>query len=205
MNEATEQIEVEPVEAAEAVSETSSVDATPSNDAAPAESEAASPTDEETPEPATRLVSVNEAIRYRKRAQAAERDLAETRARLEEATREAQAVQQRLAQSERRAAIDAGLVESGATDLEAARLLVEASLNEGEADVAAAIENVRRQRPQMFRTNHSAPRHTAAMGPAVRSAPQGERDIDRAARAARRSGHNADVMHYMNLRRSAPR
>ncbi len=191
MNETTELIEVEQVDAA---------------DAAPAESEASSEGASETAqEPVPRLVNVNEAIRYRKRAQAAERDLAETRARLEEAKREAQAVLQRLAQSERRAAIDAGLVESGATDLEAARLLVEASLNEGEADVAAAIENVRRQRPQMFRTNHSAPRHTAAMGPAVRTAPETGRDIEHAARAAKRSGHNADVMHYMNLRRSAPR
>lgn len=205
MNETSQHVEVKPVEAAGAVSQTSSVDAAPSNDAAPAESEAASPIDEETPEPATRLVSVSEAIRYRKRAQAAERDLAQTRARLEEATRQAQAAQQRLAQVERRAAIDAGLVESGATDLEAARLLVESALNEGEADVAAAIENVRRRRPQMFRTNHSAPRHTAAMGPAVRTTPETGRDLDRAAIAARRSGHNADVMHYMNLRRSAPR
>ncbi|MCL4197774.1 MAG: hypothetical protein KJZ69_09815 [Phycisphaerales bacterium] len=204
MNEATEQIEVEPVEAVNALSETSPDDATPSSDAAPAESEASSPANE-VRETGERLVSVSEAIRYRKRAQAAERELAETRARLEEATREAQAAQQRLAQVERRAAIEAGLVESGATDLEAARLLVESALNEGEADVAAAIENVRRRRPQMFRTNHSAPRHTAAMGPAVQPAVQGERDLDRAAIAARRSGHNADVMHYMNLRRSAPR
>lgn len=205
MNETTEQIRMEQVEPAGALSAMFPEESAPSKDAAPAESESPSPANDESGDPAARLVSVSEAIRYRKRAQAAERDLAETRARLEEATREAQAAQQRLALAERRAAIDAGLVGLGATDLEAARLLVEASLNEGEADVAAAIESVRRRRPQMFRANHSAPRHTAAMGPAVRSAPQGERDIDRAARAARRSGHNADVMHYMNLRRSAPR
>lgn len=205
MNETTEQIRMEQVEPAGALSAMFPEESAPSKDAAPAESESPSPANDESGEPAARLVSVSEAIRYRKRAQAAERDLAETRARLEGATCEAQAAQQRLALAERRAAIDAGLVGLGATDLEAARLLVEASLNEGEADVAAAIESVRRRRPQMFRTNHSAPRHTAAMGPAVRSTPQGERDIDRAAIAAKRSGHNADVMHYMNLRRSAPR
>ncbi len=190
MNETTEQIEVEQVDAA---------------DVAPAESEASSDAGEAAQEPAARLVSVSEAIRYRKRAQAAERELAQTKTRLDDATRQAEAAQQRLAQAERRAAIDRGLTESGAADLEAARLLVEAALNEGEADIAPAIERVRRQRPQMFRTNHAAPRHTAAMGPAVRAAAAGGRDIELAARAARRSGHNADVMHYMNLRRSAPR
>lgn len=204
MNETSQQVEVEPVEAAGAVSQTSSVDAAPSNDAAPAESEASSPANE-VPETGDRLVSVSEAIRYRKRAQAAERELAETKTRLDEATRQTQAAQQRLAQVERRAAIDRGLIESGATDLEAARLLVEAALTDSETDVAGAIDVVRRQRPQMFRATHAAPPHTAAMGPAVHPAPEGGRDIDRAARAARRSGHNADVMHYMNLRRSAPR
>lgn len=190
MNDDTEQIEVEPVGAA---------------DGTPAEPEASSKESQAAPEQAARLVSVSEAIRYRKRAQAAERELAETKERLDEVTRQAQTAQQRLAQSDRRAAIDRGLIESGAADLEAARLLVEAALNEGEADVAGAIEGVRRQQPQMFRTISQGLNRTAAMGPAVRHAPESGRDLDRAARAARRSGHNADVMHYMNLRRSAPR
>ncbi len=152
-----------------------------------------------------RLVNVAEAIRYRKRAQAAEQELTELRTRLDEAQRQSQAMQQRLGEVERRAAIEAQLVEAGATDMQATRLLVEARLGETqETDVNAAVESVRRERPQMFR---SAMRRTAAeaMGPAVHAADQGSRDIRRAAAIARASGHNADVMHYMNLRRRAPR
>ena len=152
-----------------------------------------------------RLVNVAEAIHYRKRAQAAEQELTELRTRLDEAQRQSQAMQQRLEQAERRAAIDAQLIEAGAADMQAARLLVEANLIKADdTDVNAAIESVRRERPQLFR---SAVRSaaTAAMGLAVHAADQGRRDIRRAAAIARASGHNADVMHYMNLRRSAPR
>ena len=151
-----------------------------------------------------RLVNVAEAIRYRKRAQAAEQELAELRGRLDEAQKQSDEMQHRLADAERRVAIDAELLEAGVADMQAARLLVEASLSETEeADVSAAVHSVRHERPQLFR---SAARSaaTAAMGAAVHAADQGSRDIRRAAAIARASGHNADVMHYMNLRRSAP-
>lgn len=152
-----------------------------------------------------RLVNVAEAIRYRKRAQAAEQELTELRGRLDEAQCESQAMQQRLADAERRVAIDAQLLDAGAADVQAARLLVEANLGEmQDADVGAAVESVRRARPHLFRSA-ARPAATAAMGAAVHAADQGSRDIRRAASVARASGHNADVMHYMNLRRSAPR
>ncbi|MCC6908261.1 MAG: hypothetical protein IT430_10005 [Phycisphaerales bacterium] len=158
--------------------------------------------DAETPSP--RLVNVAEAIRYRKRAQAAEKELEQLRTQLNESQQEAQAVQDRLAEVERRAAIDAQLAEAGAADLQAAHLLVEAALSEDAGlEVAAAVQAVRRQRPQLFRAAGAAA--GSAMGPAVHAADHGSRDIQRAANIARRSGHNADVMHYMNLRRSAPR
>jgi len=196
MNEANHDIEVEQVEA---------TDVTPAESEAPAEPGAPAETSEAIEGPPVRMANVAEAIRYRKRAQAAERELAETRARLDEATREAEAAQQRLAQVERGAAIDRGLADAGVADLEAARLLVDAALSDSEADVAAAIEAVQRDRPQLFRVVRSGPGPTAAMGPAVRTSPQGSREIERAASAARHTGHNADVMHYMNLRRSASR
>ncbi len=174
------------------------------------EEPAAATTHETTEEPAAapeaspHLVNVAEAIRYRKRAQAAEKELAELRTQLEETQEQSRAVQDRLAEVERRAAIDAQLVEAGVADLQAARLLVEAAMSETEGvEIDEVVEAVRRERPQLFRstTSHA----TAAMGPAVHAADHGSRDIQRAANAARRSGHNADVMHYMNLRRSAPR
>ena len=149
------------------------------------------------------LVNVAEAIRYRKRAQAAEKELAELRTQLQESQQQSQNVRDRLTQVERRAAIDAQLAEAGAADLQAARLLVNAALGEDDGmEIAAAIQAVRRQRPQLFR---AAAAVATSMGPAVHAVDHGSRDIHRAANIARRSGHNADVMHYMNLRRSAPR
>jgi len=148
-----------------------------------------------------RLVNAAEAIRYRKRAQAAEQEVAELRTRLDEAQQQSQAMQQRLADAERRAEVDAQLVEAGAADMQAARLLVEASLGDAEhADVSAAVESVRRERPQLFRSVARSAA-MAAMGASVHAADQGSRDIRRAAAIARASGHNADVMQYMNLRR----
>jgi hypothetical protein len=156
-------------------------------------------------EASPRLVNVAEAIRYRKRAQAAEKELEQVRQSLAQSQQQSEEIQARLEQVERRAAIDARLMEVGAADLQAARLLVESALGgEQSSDVEAAIEEVQRERPHLFRFgSHRA--LAGAMGPTVPAADHGSRNIQRAAAVARRSGHNADVMHYMTLRRSASR
>jgi hypothetical protein len=150
---------------------------------------------------AERLVPVSEAKRYRKRAQAAEATLEEVKAQLaqnEEQIRRSEALIESL---ERRVTIDEVLVESDAVDLEAARLLVEQSLAEGEADdVESAVAEIKRRKPMLFRRSRK-----------VQAVAQASRDLNghslhrdqlvRAASDASATGDRHDVLRYLRLRR----
>jgi hypothetical protein len=155
---------------------------------------------DQTPRGSAAAPLIEEARKYRKRAQAAEKTVEQLTAQLAE--REASIVQreQAIAALERRQAIDEQLRQADAIDFESARLLTEVAVSEmDEADVSAAVEELRRTKPALFRTvqkraSVSAPRNGHE---------QSARDsaMEQAAIEATTSGKRSDLLRYLRLRR----
>ncbi len=100
-----------------------------------------------------KLVPVSEAIRYRKRAQAAEETVAELRQQLEVVEGDLRETSNRMANAEQSQTIDRGLVEAGVVDFESARLLVGEAMgaDPDHRDVTRVIAEVRERKPHLFR------------------------------------------------------
>ncbi|MEO1235565.1 MAG: hypothetical protein AAFX76_02125 [Planctomycetota bacterium] len=168
---------------------------TPSTDVPPPPTDAdpSQTTDDATPE---KRVPVTEAIRYRKRAQSAEQQLGELHDRFGQLQRQLDESRQTIVALERRQKIDALLTDSDAIDLEAARLLTEVSVSQmDEPDVDAAVSELRRQKPYLFRRR--SPRSGSAMAPRVETPAEEELAAERAAA----SGDRRDLLDYLRLRR----
>jgi len=143
-----------------------------------------------------RQVPVSEAIRYRKRAQAAEQRLRDLESKFDEAQRALDQTREQLDAIERRRRIDQSLIESEAIDLEAARLLTEAAVEQmDEADVDAAVTELKRRKPYLFRRSVGT---GGGMSPKPR---RNGSSVDDAAETAAVSGNRRDLLRYLRLRR----
>lgn len=168
----------------------------PGMDVSPAEAEA--PMD---PNPSEKLVPVTESIRYRRRAQAAEQQLAELRTKFDDARQELDETRRQLDDTERRRRIDQLLVASDAIDLDAARLLTEAAVETmDDADVDAAVAELRRTKPYLFAGSSGT---SAAGGGTMSPRPRGgdRSQVETAAEAAASSGNRRDLLRYLRMRR----
>ncbi len=144
-----------------------------------------------------KLVPVSESIRYRRRAQSAEQAMEALQARVDELTRTLSENEQVIASLERRQRIDTLLSEADAVDLDVARLLTEAAVGQmDEPDVAAAVADLRRHKPYLFRQRRAA---AQAMGPSPDD--HGGSVLDHAAEQAVTSGDRRDLLRYLRLRR----
>ena len=169
-------------------------DQQPLHQTAPTEPEA------DTQEFQDKLVPVSEAIRYRKRAQTAEQqleslneELGGLRARLVEAD-------QTITALERRQQMDALLTESESVDLEAARLLTEhAVAMMQEPDVKLAVEDLKRNKPYLFRQRHRSGASTMAPS----TGHDGHDTADLAAEQAMQTGDRRDLLRYLRLKRGS--
>jgi chromosome segregation ATPase len=162
--------------------------------------ESIQPKEEPTEAPAEqdKLVPVTEAIRYRKRAQAAEQQLGDLQAQLNEAQQRFEQAEQTIDSLERRQRIDALLAEADAIDVDAARLLTEAAVQTmDEPDVAEAVQDLRRHKPYLFH-----PDSTSSDGLALAPQIEGNDDpLAQAAEQAQHSGDRRDLLRYLRLRR----
>ena len=147
---------------------------------------------------ADRLVPVTEAIRYRKRAQAAEQQLAGLQAQLDQTQQRFEQAEQTINSLERRQRIDALLTEADAIDIEAARLLTEAAVQMmDKPDVAEAVADLRRHKPYLFHPDSSS-----ADGLALAPQIEGLDDpLAQAAEQAQQSGDRRDLLRYLRFRR----
>lgn len=145
-----------------------------------------------------RLVPVTEAIRYRKRAQAAEQQLTGLQDQLDQAQQRVEQAEQTIQSLERRQRIDALLAEADAIDMDAARLLTEAAVQSmDEPDVTEAVEDLRRHKPYLFHPDSSQ-----AEGLALAPQIEGLDDpLAQAAEQAQHSGDRRDLLRYLRLRR----
>ncbi len=150
-----------------------------------------------------KFVSVQEAIRYRKRAQGAEKqaeglaaELSQARGRIEKLNEELDTVklQQKLMTK---------LVAAGAVDLEAASLLIKGRIDgEDEEGIDKAVENLKKEKHYLFSRTSSnviAVKPTAGAKEKVSSA---QAVLERAAKKASQTGDAKDLQEYLRVRRN---
>ncbi len=156
--------------------------------------------DEAVQEP--KLVPVSESIRYRKRAQNAEKQLAILEHDLEKKKTENQQLAENLDQAENEQKLMTRLASAGVIDLDAAVLIAKAKMEKEEtADVSSVIEKLREEKGYLFfpSGNELVPTLTAG---AKERMPSGKNVLERAARKAAKTGLRADLQEYLKLRRN---
>lgn len=98
--------------------------------------------------------------------------------------------------AERKREIERELTRQGAFDLDTAAMVTEAAIaGMTKADAKAAIADLKRTKPFLFRT----PARTSAMSAAVES----ESSLEHAAATARESGDRRALLRYLRMRRGA--
>jgi hypothetical protein len=148
-----------------------------------------------------KLVPVSEAIRYRKRAQIAEKKAAELQEQLKEAVEKKDVLAGKVSEIKLEHDLADKLITAGAVDLEAAMLIAKSRMQGDEqADADVVIEQLRKQKGYLFdETEHvSAASKTAGVKERVSS---GKKVLERAAKKAATSGNRADLQEYLRLRR----
>ncbi len=148
-----------------------------------------------------KVVPVGEAIRYRKRAQAAEQQAEELTRQVEQLRRQHDDLSEQLASRRLDEELSPRLTEAGVTDVEAGVLLARKRLGE-DGDPAAAVEQLRKDKPQFFAANRRqsgpGPNRTAGIRERADTSPT----IAHAAQQAAASGRRSAVHEYMRIRRT---
>jgi hypothetical protein len=134
----------------------------------------------------------------RQRADQAEQAAAGLREQLAKSEAALEAAREALDAAERRHAIDLRLLEAGTVDLESARLLTELAVSRmDDADVSAAVTELRRRKPFLFGRSRAGSHGGAAMAAAT----AGSDPIEQIAEEAIRTGDRAALMRYLRARR----
>jgi len=151
---------------------------------------------------AARLVPLVESIRYRKRAQSAEKKAESLAEQLAEANQKISQMSQDLDGLQMEQKLTRKLAAAGATDLEAAVLVAKTRIRgTADADVDACVEQLRKEKAYLFggSTETATSRKTAG---AKDRAGQTQTALEQAARRAARTGRRDDLLHYLKLRRN---
>ncbi|NLH16360.1 MAG: hypothetical protein GX455_07265 [Phycisphaerae bacterium] len=151
-----------------------------------------------------KVVPVSEAIRYRKRAQAAEQQAEELSQTVEQLRREHRQLAEQLQATRNEEELSKRLTAAGVTDIEVGVLLARKRMEE-DGDLDDAIERLRKDKPYLFATGlrqtSAAPKKTAGARERTGTSPT----IAQAAQQAAASGRRSDVHEYMRVRRTKVR
>lgn len=150
----------------------------------------------------TRFVPVAESIRYRKRAQSAEKKLEVLAEQLAQAQTQTAQLSEQLNNVQGEQALLRQLAAAGAVDLETAMLIAKARMQgQSQADAAGVIEQLKKEKQYLFggAGAGAAPAKTAGARDRLTS---NETILERAAKKAATSGSRADLHEYLRLRRN---
>jgi hypothetical protein len=149
-----------------------------------------------------KLVPVSESIRYRKRAQSAEKKIESLAEQLTEAKAEARktAEQLKIVQVEQQLVRE--LTAAGAVDLETAVLIAKARMEgEAEADIDSVIKQLKKEKQYLFEAVGRTVTATKTAGAKERM--EGSQTVlERAAKKAATTGSRTDLQEYLKLRRN---
>ena len=150
----------------------------------------------------TKFVPVAESIRYRKRAQSAEKKVEDLSEQLAEANKNAAKMSEQLSSIQTEQELMRKLAEEGTSDLEAAVLIAKARMQgQDQADIDGLIEQLKNEKQYLF---GGAPgtvtaKKTAGVRERISS---NQTMIEKAAKKAATTGSRTDLQEYLKLRRN---
>jgi hypothetical protein len=150
-----------------------------------------------------KLVPVAESIRYRRRAQSAEKKVEVLSGQLSQAKSQAGKLSEQLSAVQFEQKLMCKLVACGAVDLEAAVLIAKARLEEqDDADLDGVIRQLRREKQYLF-SGTAIVAATAKKTAGAKDRMQNSQTIvERAAKKAAATGNRTDLHEYLKLRRN---
>ena len=149
-----------------------------------------------------RLVPMSESIRYRKRAQSAEKKIEALAEQLAEAKAEAKKTAEQLSSIQVEQKLIRKLAAAGTVDMETAVLIAKARIEGGmEADMDSVIEQLKKEKQYLFAGTSGAvtAKKTAGAKERVESS---QTVLERAAKKAATTGSRTDLQEYLKLRRN---
>jgi hypothetical protein len=151
----------------------------------------------------SKLVPVTESIRYRKRAQSAERRSEQLAEQLNQAKQQITEMSEQVNSLQFEQRLGGKLVSAGAVDIEAAMLLAKAKIEEDlQADMDGVIEQLKKDKQYLFAdkaNGYMASSKTAGAKDRLGDVPNA---VSAAAKKAAATGNRTDLQKYLRLRRS---
>lgn len=149
-----------------------------------------------------KLVPVMESIRYRKRAQSAEKKAEIMSEQLAQAKSQISELSEQLSDIRTEQKLMRKLVAAGVVDLETAVLIAKARLqSEEQADINSVIERLRKEKQYLFADNSGVVTRTKTAG-AKERVTSSQAILERVAKRAATTGSRADLQEYLKLRRN---
>ena len=150
-----------------------------------------------------KLVPVSESIRYRKRAQLAEKQNEQLMEQLEQTRSQAQDLGERISEMETERKLTSRLAQAGAIDVEAAVLLAKARLGSGQGeDIDGVVDGLVKEKGYLFGTSQAISSGSQKTSGVRDKRTGAEAVLSRAAKRAAQSGDRIDIAEYMKLRRN---
>jgi hypothetical protein len=152
-----------------------------------------------------KLVPVTESIRYRKRAQLAEKKNEVLAEQLADAQKEVVKMSEKLCNVESEQKLTRKLTAAGAVDLEAAMLVAKARIEDSEeADIDGVIEQLKKEKQYLFGKGNCDKVGVVAKrtAPAKNQMQTNQAILERAAKKAATTGSRTDLQEYLKLRRN---
>jgi hypothetical protein len=149
-----------------------------------------------------KLVPVSESIRYRRRAQGAEKKIESLAEQLAEAKAEAKETAEQLKSLQVEQKLVRELTAAGAVDLETAVLIAKARMEGGtEADIDSVIRQLKKEKQYLF--TGVGRTVTVAKTAGAKERMEGSQTVlERAAKKAATTGSRTDLQEYLKLRRN---
>jgi hypothetical protein len=150
----------------------------------------------------TKLVPVAESIRYRKRAQSAEKKIEDLTEQLTQAKTQTAELSGKLSDIQTEQKLMRQLAAAGAVDLETTVLIARARLQDkDDADTTGVIEQLKKEKQFLFTAVSSGQAPTKTAGARDRMI-NNQTMLERAAKKAATTGSRIDLHEYLKLRRN---
>ncbi len=150
-----------------------------------------------------KLVPVSESIRYRKRAQNAEKTAENLVEQLEQVQGQNSQMAKQLNDIKAEQSLMRKLAAAGAVDLEAAVIIAKSRIDAKEnADVDGVVEQLKKEKQYLFGAEQTAGLRSQKTSGAKDRVGNSHSVIERAAKKAAQTGNRVDLQEYLKLRRN---
>jgi len=150
-----------------------------------------------------KLVPVAESIRYRKRAQNAEKKVETLAEQLRDAKSEAKKMADQLSDIQVEQKLARKLAAAGTVDLETAVLIAKARIDgDRQADLDVVVEQLKKEKQYLFASGNGGVVTTRKTAPAKDRIQNSQTILERAAKKAAVTGNRTDLQEYLKLRRN---